>query len=257
MTDIKSIAIRLFGDNGPCHCGGAHQICLRCVRCRAKDPDQLYDPAKGIASVIDATILKAEATMEDVNALCDTANDHKCASVCVNSWFSHYVRLRITHPVRSCTVINFPLGANCQEAVLEEARAALSHSVEEVDMVQNLAALRSGHPALNFDMIKAVAELCHASKAILKVILETCLLTSEQIIISCLQAKKAGADFVKTSTGFGSAGATEDNIKLMRSVVGPKLGVKASGGIRSRDQAEAMLASGANRIGASSVTALL
>jgi deoxyribose-phosphate aldolase len=207
--------------------------------------------------VIDATILKSDATQDDVNALCDTANDHKCASVCVNSWFSHYVRLRITHPVKSCTVINFPLGANCLEAVVDEAGAVLTHSVEEVDMVQNLAALLSGHPALSFDMIKAVAEVCHASGAILKVILETSLLSPEQIVVSCLQAKKAGADFVKTSTGFSSAGATEENIRLMRSVVGPKLGVKASGGIRTRQQAEAMLAAGANRIGASSVTALL
>lgn len=257
MKEIRDIAIRLFGQSSPCHCGGQHEICLNCVKCRAEKPDQLYNPALGIASAIDATILKADANLDDVNALCDTANDHKCASVCVNSWFSHYVRLRLTHPVKSCTVINFPLGANCLEAVLEEARAVLTHGVQEVDMVQNIAALRSGHWLPNFEMIKAVAAVCHKSGAILKVILETCLLSTEQIIISCLYAKKAGADFVKTSTGFGSAGATEDHIRLMRSVVGPKLGVKASGGVRTRSQAEAMLDAGANRIGASSVTALL
>jgi len=257
MNDIKAIAVRLFGDSAPCRCGGAHKICLNCVQCSADKPDQLYNPASGIAAVIDATILKSDATLDDVNSLCDTANDHKCASVCVNSWFSHYVRLRLTHPVKSCTVINFPLGANCLEAIVEEARAVLGHGVQEVDMVQNVAALRSGHPMPNYEAIKATAKECHAAGAILKVILETCLLTPEQIIISCLYAKKAGADFVKTSTGFGSAGATEENISLMRATVGPKLGVKASGGIRNRQQAEAMLAAGANRIGASSVTALL
>lgn len=257
MNKIETIARRLFPDSGPSRCGGEHGICLKCAVCRADKPDQLWDPSKGIASAVDATILKADAGQEDVNTLCEVANDHSCASVCVNSWFSHLVRLRLATPVKNCTVINFPLGAGCLEAVVEEARAVIQHGVEEVDMVQSLSAIRSGHPKLSYDIVKAVAKVCRKEKVLLKVILETCYLSEDEIISSCLYIKKAGAEFVKTSTGFGSAGASIENIKLMRACVGPKLGVKASGGIRDRATAIAMLEAGANRIGASSVQALI
>lgn len=257
MSKIKDIAIRLFGSNEPCRCGGEHGICLHCAVCRANEPDQLYNPAQSISHYVDATVLKADATQDDVSALCDMANDYKCASVCVNSFFSHFVRLRLNASVKSCTVINFPLGANCLEAVVEEARAVIGHDIGELDMVQNISAVKSGHPNLSYDMIKAVADVCRKNQVLLKVILETCFLSEDEIIVSCLYAKKAGAEFVKTSTGFGTAGATAENVSLMRRCVGPKYGVKASGGVRSREQALAMLASGANRIGASSVQALL
>ncbi|HNZ06574.1 MAG: deoxyribose-phosphate aldolase [Candidatus Cloacimonetes bacterium] len=257
MNKIEAIARRLFPNNELCRCGGDHVICLQCAVCRADQPDQLWNPSQGIAAVIDATVLKANASQEEVNTLCEVANDHHCASVCVNSWFSHIVRLRLANPVKNCTVINFPLGAGCLEAVVEEAKAVIQHGVQEVDMVQSLSAIRSGHPKLSYDIVKAVAEVCRKEEVRLKVILETCYLSEDEIIASCLYAKKAGADFVKTSTGFGSAGATVEHIKLMRQSVGPKLGVKASGGIRDRATALAMLSAGANRIGASSVQALI
>lgn len=257
MTKIETIARKLFGDNPPCKCGGGHKICLGCAVCRAEMPDQIYDPKKGIASIIDATILKAEATQNDVNALCDLANDHKCASVCVNSHFSHPLHLRLSSAVKSCTVINFPLGAGYKYAVVAEALAVINTGIEELDMVQNLSAVKSGHPVQSYELIKAVAELARTNSVLLKVILETCFLSPEEIIACCLYAKKAGAEFVKTSTGFGTAGATVEHVRLMRDTVGPKIGVKASGGIRTREQALAMIEAGANRIGASSVTALL
>jgi len=257
MNNIESIARRLFPNDAPCRCGGDHNICLQCAVCRADQPDQLWDPSQGIAAVVDATVLKANASQEEVNTLCEVANDHHCASVCVNSWFSHIVRLRLAIPVKNCTVINFPLGAGCLEAVVEEAKAVIQHGVQEVDMVQSLSAIHSGHAKLSYDIMRAVGEVCRKEGVLLKVILETCFLTEEEIIASCLYAKKAGADFVKTSTGVGSAGASVENIILMRRCVGPKLGVKASGGIRDRATALAMLQAGASRIGASSVQALI
>ncbi len=257
MNQIETIARNLFGDNPPCRCGGGHQICLGCAVCRADLPDRTYDPNQGIAAVIDATVLKANATQEEVNALCDLANDYKCASVCVNSHFSHPLQLRLSAAVKSCTVINFPLGAGYKYAVVAEALAVINTGIEELDMVQNLSAVKSGVPLQSYELVRAVAELCRANGVLLKVILETCYLSEAEIIASCLHAKKAGAEFVKTSTGFGPAGATVENVKLMRETVGPKLGVKASGGIRTKEQALAMLAAGASRIGASSVTALV
>ncbi len=257
MQKISEIAIRLFGDNQPCRCGGAHGICLRCEVCRADKPDQLYQSEQSIASIIDATILKATATIEDVTELCRVANLHRTASVCINSNFIPLIKKLLQPEVKSCTVINFPLGAGSEKAIAKEAEAVLDAGVNEVDMVQNLSAVLSGDFDTAFQSVNSVARLCISQRALLKVIIETCYLSEEQLIISCLLAKKAGADYVKTSTGFGTAGATPENITLMRLVVGPKLGVKASGGIKTREQAMALIASGANRIGASSVTALL
>ena len=257
MNQIETIARRLFGDNPPCKCGGAHVICLGCAVCRADKPDQLYDPDAGIASIIDATLLRADATQAEINALCDLSNDHKCASVCVNSHFSHPLQLRLSSAVKSCTVINFPLGAGYRYAVAAEALAVINTGIEELDMVQNLSAVRSGHPLHSYELVKSIAELARSNKVLLKVILETCFLSAEEIIACSLYAKKAGAEFVKTSTGFGTAGASVENVRLMRQTVGPKIGVKASGGIKTREQALAMIAAGANRIGASNVTALL
>lgn len=257
MNSIPEIAIKFFGENRPCLCGGAHQVCLNCAVCRANDPDELFNPEDGIASIIDATILKADATTRDISALCETANKHHTASVCVNSYFIPQVKKLLNTDVKSCTVINFPLGAGSRKAVKKEAKAVIEAGVQEVDMVQNISAVKSQDWDMALETIKAVSIQCIENRLLLKVILETCFLDREEIIISCLMAKKAGAKFVKTSTGFGTAGATAENIALMREVVGPKLGVKASGGIRDKATAELMVKSGANRIGASSVTAIL
>ncbi len=257
MDRIEQIARRLFGDNPPCKCGGGHGICLGCAVCRAEMPDQLYDPKNSVASIVDATVLKADATQTEVNALCDLANDYKCASVCVNSHFSHPLQLRLSSSVKSCTVINFPLGAGYRYAVAAEALAVINTGIDELDMVQNLSAVKSGHILHSYELIKSIAELCRSNKVLLKVILETCFLSEDEIIACSLYAKKAGAEFVKTSTGFGTGGATVENVSLMRATVGPKIGVKASGGIRTKEQALAMIAAGANRIGASNVAALV
>ncbi len=257
MNKIESIARRLFGDNQPCKCGGAHAVCLHCAVCRADKPDQIYNPVDGIASIIDATLLRANATQAEVNALCDLANDHKCASVCVNSHFSHPLQLRLSSAVKSCTVINFPLGASYTYAVAAEALAVINTGIEELDMVQNLSAVKSKHILHSYELIRNIAELCRSNKVLLKVILETCYLSEEEIIICSLYAKKAGAEFIKTSTGFGTAGATVENVRLMRATVGPKIGVKAAGGIRTHEQALAMIEAGANPIGASGVTSLV
>jgi deoxyribose-phosphate aldolase len=257
MERIESIALRLFGDNESCKCGGGHVICIGCDVCRAGMPDQTYNPDNGIASIIDATILKADAAQEDVYALCDLANDNTCASVCVNSHFSQNLTLRLSSPVKSCTVINFPLGAGYKYAVAAEALAVINTGIQEMDMVQNLSAVKSGDYIQSFELIRGISDICRNNNVLLKVILETCYLSDDEIIICSLYAKKAGADFVKTSTGFGTGGATFENVRLMRQTVGPKIGVKASGGIKTREQALSMIEAGANRIGASNVLALL
>lgn len=257
MKDISKIAIDLLGDNHPAQCGGGHKICLNCFKCHLKYPDRVYDPSLKLASYIDATLLKADASKKNIEELCNTANQYKTASVCVNSFFIPLANTLLEKPVISCTVINFPLGASNINAVAYEAESVLKEGAKEVDLVQNLSALLSGDYDTDLQTIQNVVILCKEHKALLKVILETCYLTEEQIIISSLLAKKAGADFIKTSTGFGTAGATVENIALMRKVVGPKIGVKAAGGIKTKEQALAMLNAGANRIGASNVTAIL
>ncbi|MCB5252479.1 MAG: deoxyribose-phosphate aldolase [Candidatus Cloacimonadaceae bacterium] len=257
MKSIEQIAREFFPTEDLAHCGGAHKICLHCSKCRADEPDELFDPEKGIAATIDATILKAEANADAVSELCEMANSYQTASVCINSYFIPQVKKLLQAPVKSCTVINFPLGSASRLAVKKEAKAVLEAGVDEVDMVQNLAALKSKDWPMVLETIKAVAIQCLERKKLLKVILETCYLDREELIISCLMSKKAGAKYVKTSTGFGSFGAKAEDVALMREVVGPKFGVKASGGIRTPEAARAMLEAGASRIGASSVKALL
>jgi deoxyribose-phosphate aldolase len=257
MNEIERIARDFFDSEDLARCGGGHKICLHCARCRAEEQDETYDEAKGIAAHVDATILKADAAKPDVIQLCQMANEYQTASVCINSYYIPLIKAELLENVKSCTVINFPLGSGSRLAVKKEARAVLEAGVDEVDMVQNLAALKSKDWDMVLETIKAVAIQCLEYKKLLKVIIETCLLDREELIISCLMAKKAGAKYVKTSTGFGSAGAKVEDISLMREVVGPKFGVKASGGIRDAQSAQAMLNAGASRIGASSVKALL
>jgi deoxyribose-phosphate aldolase len=206
-----------------------------------------------IAALIDHTLLRPEATREDILKLCREAREYKFASVCVNSYWVPLVAAELAgSPVKVCTVIGFPLGSTSTEAKSAETQAALRAGAHEIDMVQNIGALRSGDYAAVQADIAAVVEVAHCAGAIVKVILETALLDDNQKIIACQVAKKAGADFVKTSTGFGPSGATIHDVQLMRRTVGPEMGVKASGGIRTLDDLKKMIDAGATRIGASS-----
>jgi deoxyribose-phosphate aldolase len=208
------------------------------------------DPS--IARLIDHTILKPEATRNDVIKVCREARQYSFASVCVNPYWVPLVRAELAgSPVKVCTVVGFPLGATSTEAKVAEAAAAVRAGAEEIDMVINVGALRSGdHDAVKLD-IRQVVRVSHEAGAIVKVILETALLDDNQKAVACTLCKLAGADFVKTSTGFGPSGATAQDIALMRGVVGPEMGVKASGGIRTLADLKAMTAAGATRIGAS------
>ncbi len=208
------------------------------------------DPA--IAALIDHTILKPEATDADITRLCVEARKYGFASVCVNPyWVSRAAGLLAGSAVKVCTVAGFPLGANGTEGKVAEAAAAIRCGAAEIDMVMNIGALRSGDLDRARLDIAAVADTCHRHGAILKVILETALLDDNQKAAACALAKMAGADFVKTSTGFGPGGATAHDVALMRLVVGPEMGVKAAGGIRTLDDLRRMAAAGATRIGAS------
>jgi deoxyribose-phosphate aldolase len=208
--------------------------------------------APSIASLIDHTLLKADATRADILDLCRQARDYNFASVCVNAYWVPLAAAELAaSPVKVCTVVGFPLGATSTAAKVAETEVALADGAQEIDMVQNIGALRGGdHAAVQHD-IQAVVEAAHRRGAIVKVILETALLDDDQKVAACLLAKAAGADFVKTSTGFGPSGATVHDVELMRRTVGPDLGVKASGGIRTLDDFNKMVAAGATRVGAS------
>jgi deoxyribose-phosphate aldolase len=208
------------------------------------------DPA--IAGMIDHTILKPEATRSDVVKVCKEARQYGFASVCVNPYWVPLVKAELAGTaVKVCTVVGFPLGATSTEAKVAETTAALRAGAQEIDMVINVGALRSGdHDAAEKD-IREVVKVSHAAGAIVKVILETALLDDNQKAVACTLCKLAGADFVKTSTGFGPSGATAHDVALMRATVGPGMGVKASGGIRTWDDFKTMQAAGATRIGAS------
>lgn len=211
------------------------------------------DNPRSVASLIDHTLLKPEAIESDIVRLCGEARLSGFASVCVNPFWipvvSEQLRGAATRP---CSVIGFPLGANETQVKIAEAERALSHGAAELDMVQNIGALRSGKFVFVQQEIHELAELAHAQGALLKVILETSLLDDEQKIAACRLAAEAGADFVKTSTGFSGGGATERDVRLMRLTVGPSIGVKASGGIRSLEALRHMVEAGATRIGTSS-----
>lgn len=209
--------------------------------------------AEAIASLIDHTILKPETTAAQVRKLCEEALRYKFASACVNPVFVPLVAEMLRgSSVKVCTVAGFPLGATTTDAKVFEAQEAMQHGAQEIDMVMNVGALKSGDDAAVEEDIRRVADACHRGSAICKVILENCLLTDEEKVRACKIAVRAGADYVKTSTGFNAGGATVDDIALMRATVGPKIGVKASGGIRTLEDLQRMVAAGANRIGTSS-----
>ncbi|MDF2892507.1 MAG: deoxyribose-phosphate aldolase [Clostridia bacterium] len=206
---------------------------------------------KTLASYIDHTILKADAQVKDVEKLCKEAAEYQFASVCVNAAnVKQAAGILNGTEIKVCTVVGFPLGATLPQVKAFEAEEAIKNGAHEVDMVINVGALKSGQLDIVEQDIKAVAAACK-NKALLKVIIETCLLTDEEKVTACQLAKKAGADFVKTSTGFSTGGATVEDIKLMRDTVGPSMGVKASGGVRDLETSLKMIEAGATRIGAS------
>ena len=211
-----------------------------------------YCPASdGLASLIDHTLLKPDAAREDIEVLCREAAQFCFASVCVNpNWVPQCRDLLRGTGVKVCTVIGFPFGAHMPDVKAYEARRAVEQGAEEVDMVINIGALKSKDYALVEQDIRGVVQSV-GRDTVVKVILETSLLTRDEKMMGCTLSKAAGADYVKTSTGFAGGGATVDDVRLMRETVGPEIGVKASGGIRTKEDVEAMVAAGATRIGAS------
>jgi deoxyribose-phosphate aldolase len=242
--------LRLFsvsGVRGPeetraLHQAGAARVVATMGYCPASD---------GLASLIDHTLLKPDATRENIEQLCREAAQFCFASVCVNpNWVPLCRELLRGSGVKVCTVIGFPFGSHLPDVKAYEARRAVETGAEEVDMVINLGALKSKDYALVEMDIRGVVQSV-GKHTIVKVILETAMLTREEKIMGSTLAKAAGADYVKTSTGYGGGGATVDDVQLMRETVGPDVGVKASGGIRTKEDVEAMVAAGATRIGAS------
>ena len=205
-----------------------------------------------LASMIDHTLLKPEATRAQVEQLCDEAKQHGFASVCVNPTHVRLCAQRLKgSPVKVCTVVGFPLGATLPEVKAFETQQALEAGATEIDMVVNIGALKSQDNDLVARDMAAVVRAAHAGNALVKVIIEAALLSDDEKITACQLAQSAGADFVKTSTGFGPGGATVEDVALMRRAVGPTMGIKAAGGIRTLADAQKMIAAGATRIGAS------
>jgi deoxyribose-phosphate aldolase len=205
-----------------------------------------------LARYVDHTLLKPEATEEQVNKLCEEAAKHHFYSVCVNSsWTEQCARKLGGTGVKVCAVVGFPLGAMDSRVKAFEARTAIANGANEIDMVMNVGAMKAKNLKLVREDMLAVRRACRAG-IILKVILETCMLTEEEKVLSCQIAKEVEADFVKTSTGFNKAGATVADVALMRRTVGAKMGVKAAGGVKSYEDALAMIQAGATRLGTSS-----
>ena len=262
ITD--AIVARLNGDGGDqaAMCGCTSECFNRC-------PERMHrivdagaariglvlgetSSAKDWASLIDHTLLKPEATDEDIKKLCEEAARYGFASVCVNpTWVRASACNLQGTGIPVCTVIGFPLGATLSDVKAYEARRAILDGAREVDMVINVGALKSGDDCLVEHDIRSVVEVAHEYNVTCKVIIETALLNDDEKVRACLAAKDAGADFVKTSTGFSKGGATVADIALMRRTVGPELGVKASGGVKGLEDARAMVEAGATRIGAS------
>ena len=209
-----------------------------------------------VAKYIDHTVLAATATREKIEQICKEAHQWHFASVCVNScWVPLCAKILAKSEVKVCTVVGFPLGAMGTESKAFEAKRAVTEGADEIDMVINVGWLKNHDDDLVLDDIAKVKQAC--GKKTLKVIIETCLLTDEQKVRACRLAKTAGADFVKTSTGFSTGGAKETDIRIMRKAVGPDFGIKASGGIHTYEEAKAMITAGATRIGASSGIAIV
>jgi len=258
------------GQDGHAQASGAAAQCAQCTRqCVQQCQDKVQqvvgagaarlsstlggvDVGPEIAAMIDHTLLKPDATQDQIAQLCYEARKYGFATVCVNPTNVRLcAQLLKGSPVGVCTVVGFPLGATPPEVKAYETQQALDDGATEVDMVINIGALKSEDYALVERDIATVARTCHAGGVLLKVIIEAALLTDEEKAKACELAKAAGADYVKTSTGFGPGGATAHDVELMRRTVGPGMGIKAAGGIRSFEDAQAMIAAGATRIGAS------
>ncbi|HEY4426213.1 MAG TPA: deoxyribose-phosphate aldolase [Pyrinomonadaceae bacterium] len=262
ITD--AIVARLNGDGGEqvAMCGCTSECFHRCPERMHRIVDAgaarigLVLGQAGSASewarLIDHTLLRPDATDDDIKKLCQEAASYHFASVCVNpTWVRVAACNLIGSGVPVCTVIGFPLGATLPDVKAYEARRAIFDGAREVDMVINVGALKSGDDCLVEHDIRSVAQVAHEYDAICKVIIETALLTDDEKVRACEAAKRAGADFVKTSTGFAKGGATVADVALMRRTVGSELGVKASGGVKGLDDARKMVEAGATRIGAS------
>ena len=209
-----------------------------------------------ISKLIDHSILNPETTIDDIRKLCIEAKEYGFYSVCVNSAYVNVAYNFLLHSdVKVCSVVGFPLGTMMKEAKAYETKVAIDSGADEIDMVINVGLLKSKKIDLFERDIKKVRDACHAS--VLKVIIETCLLTDQEKVLACKIAKECGADFVKTSTGFSAAGATEHDVKLMRETVGKEMGVKASGGIKTYEDALKMIEAGANRLGTSNGIAIV
>ena len=209
-----------------------------------------------INQYIDHTLLKPESTQEQIDHLLSEAVEYQFASVCVNpTWVAHCAKTLAGTGVKVCTVVGFPLGANTSSVKAFETKDAIANGADEIDMVINVGQLKSGQYEVVKADIRAVVEA--SQDKLVKVIIETCLLTNDEKVKACQLAVSAGADFVKTSTGFSAAGATVEDIVLMRETVGPNIGVKAAGGARSYEDAEAFIEAGATRIGTSSGVAIV
>lgn len=205
--------------------------------------------------LFDHTILKADATKEAVSQICEEAKEYGFMSVCVNSYYTAFVAEQLKGSnIKVCTVVGFPLGQMSTKAKAAETQLAVMDGADEIDMVINVGALKDKEYDVVYDDIKAVKKAC--GQALLKVIIETCLLTDDEKVKACELAKEAGADFVKTSTGFSTGGATTHDVSLMRKTVGASMGVKASGGIRDKETAEKMVEAGANRLGTSATISI-
>ena len=213
---------------------------------------------QNVARLIDHTLLKPEASAEQITQLCQEAREYHFATVCVNSArVALAAELLRGSDVAVCAVVGFPLGASLPEVKASEAGLAIAAGAGEIDMVLNIGALKDRDLQALLRDIRTVVVACHAQEVPCKVILETALLSDEEKVIACVVSCAAGADFVKTSTGFGGGGATVADIALMRRVVGPEVGVKASGGVRTWEDAQAVVAAGATRIGASAGVAIV
>lgn len=249
---------------------GGDQTCTSCGgSCAAHSPDKVRDVVtngasritfqgrggdvpRDLARYIDHTLLKPDATAADIDRLCAEAVEHGFAAVCINpTWIRRAADRVRGSGVAVASVIGFPFGAGTSEIKAMEARRAIRDGAREIDMVINIGALKSGMRDVVREDIDRVSDACHESGALNKVIIETALLTDEEKVIACHLAREARADYVKTSTGYASGGATVFDVALMREAVGPKMGVKASGGIRTAEDVQDMIAAGATRIGAS------
>ena len=259
ITEEVVAAQRAATGAGPCACHAVQSDCcpdrLRSVVDAGATRLGLHATGvgtSGVSTMIDHTLLKADATREEIDKLCREAAEFHFATVCVNpAWVAHAAtRLRGTG-VGVCSVVGFPLGATTADVKQYETRRAIYDGATEIDMVINVGALKSGDLRTVERDIEAVIEPCRQCGVISKVIIEAALLNDEEKIAACTLSKAAGADFVKTSTGFGPGGATAADVALMRRVVGDEMGVKAAGGVRDLDGLKAMVAAGASRVGAS------